>query len=186
MASWFAVFCPVLLIWICIIFPDPYNFPWVFSDTDPYSTLMSRKKLTGKEILTTYACWLGPSGPVDKVNQVKMYKKYCLRDITSLKQKGSGSSSVSNSRIRICIKVKSRIRIHVKVKSRIQFRFKIVWIRNTFFVRGLLIPEANSFLPLERCYNTFEELSNLLYLLYKIINTSHSRKFRKNLQMSCS
>jgi hypothetical protein len=36
---------------------------------------MSKKKLTGRENLTKYAFWLGPGGPTDKENQVKMYKK---------------------------------------------------------------------------------------------------------------
>jgi hypothetical protein len=71
--------------------------------------------------------WLGPVGPTDNENQVKMY---CLRYISSLEWLGSGSGSVSNSRIHI--KFKSRIRISVKVKSRIwiPFRIKRVWIRN--------------------------------------------------------
>jgi hypothetical protein len=43
---------------------------------------MSRTKLTGRENLTKYAFWLGPGGPTDKENQVKMYKKYCFRYIT--------------------------------------------------------------------------------------------------------
>jgi hypothetical protein len=35
---------------------------------------MSKKKLTGREYLAKYAFWLGPGGPTDKENQVKMYK----------------------------------------------------------------------------------------------------------------
>jgi hypothetical protein len=39
---------------------------------------MSTTKLTGRENLTKYwyAFWLGPAGPTDEENQVKMYKKY--------------------------------------------------------------------------------------------------------------
>jgi hypothetical protein len=53
----------------------------MFWDQDPDmgATIMSTTKLTGRENLTKYAFWLGPSGPTDKENQVKMYKKYCLR-----------------------------------------------------------------------------------------------------------
>jgi hypothetical protein len=36
---------------------------------------MSTPKLTGRENLNKYAYWLGPVGPTDKENQVKMYKK---------------------------------------------------------------------------------------------------------------
>jgi hypothetical protein len=36
---------------------------------------MSTTKLTGRENLTKYAFWLGPVGPTDKDNQVKVYKK---------------------------------------------------------------------------------------------------------------
>jgi hypothetical protein len=46
---------------------------------------MSTTKLTGRENLTKYAFWLGPLGPTDKENQVKMYEKYCFRYKTSLK-----------------------------------------------------------------------------------------------------
>jgi hypothetical protein len=79
---------------------------------------MSTTKLTGRENLTNCTFWLGPVGPTDKENQVKMYKKYCIRYITHLKRQASGS--VSNSRIRICIKFKSRIRICINVKIRIR------------------------------------------------------------------
>jgi hypothetical protein len=37
---------------------------------------VSTTNLTGRENLTKYAFWLGPVGPVDKENQVEMYKKY--------------------------------------------------------------------------------------------------------------
>jgi hypothetical protein len=47
---------------------------------------MSTTKLIGRENLTKYAFWLGPGGPTDKENQVKMYKKYFFRDITPLKR----------------------------------------------------------------------------------------------------
>jgi hypothetical protein len=40
---------------------------------------MSKTKLTVRENLTKYAFCLGPVGPIDKENQVKMYKKYCFR-----------------------------------------------------------------------------------------------------------
>jgi hypothetical protein len=39
---------------------------------------MSTTKLTGMENLTKYAFWLGPVGPTDKENQVKMYKSTVL------------------------------------------------------------------------------------------------------------
>jgi hypothetical protein len=35
---------------------------------------MSTIKLTGRENSKKYAIWLGPVGPIDKENQVKMYK----------------------------------------------------------------------------------------------------------------
>ncbi len=47
----------------------------VFLDPDPYLALMSITKLTGRENLTRYACWLGPGRRNDKENQVKKYKK---------------------------------------------------------------------------------------------------------------
>jgi hypothetical protein len=68
-----------------------------------------------------YACCLDPGRPTYKENQVKMYKKYRFKYITSMKQKGSGSGSKWTCQIRIRIKVKSRIRIHIKM----------VWIHNT-------------------------------------------------------
>jgi hypothetical protein len=37
---------------------------------------MSTTTLTGRENLAKYAFWLGPVGPSDEENQVKMYKKY--------------------------------------------------------------------------------------------------------------
>jgi hypothetical protein len=46
------------------------------------------KKLTGRENLTTFTCWLGPGGSTDKENQVKLYKKDTVLGVTSLKQKG--------------------------------------------------------------------------------------------------
>jgi hypothetical protein len=36
---------------------------------------MNTTKSTGRENLTKYAFWLGPVEPMDKENQVKMYKK---------------------------------------------------------------------------------------------------------------
>jgi hypothetical protein len=43
---------------------------------------MSIIKLKGRENLTKYTFWLGPGGPTDKENQVKMYKKYYFGYIT--------------------------------------------------------------------------------------------------------
>ncbi len=60
------------------VFQDP--------DPDPLITLMSTTKLTGRENLTKCAFWLGPGGPTDRENQIKMYKKYCFMYITSLKR----------------------------------------------------------------------------------------------------
>jgi hypothetical protein len=42
---------------------------------------MSTSKLTRRENLTKYAFWLGPVGPTEKENEVKMYKKYYFLDI---------------------------------------------------------------------------------------------------------
>jgi hypothetical protein len=39
---------------------------------------MSTTKLTGGENVTKYAFWLGPVGPTDKENQVKMCKSTIL------------------------------------------------------------------------------------------------------------
>ncbi len=93
--------------------------------SDPYPTRMSPTKLTVRENLTTFACWLGHGRHTDKENQGKKYKKYCF----SLKQQES--TSLASSRKRICTKVKSLIRIHIKVIGRV--RIKIGWIRNTGF-----------------------------------------------------
>jgi hypothetical protein len=68
---------------IGVIFPD--SFLSVLG-SDPYPTLMSTIKLTRRENLIQYTFWLGPGGPTDKENQVKMYIKYCFRYITSLIQ----------------------------------------------------------------------------------------------------
>jgi hypothetical protein len=38
-------------------------------------TLMSRIKLTGRENLTTCACWVALGRPNDKENQAKMYNR---------------------------------------------------------------------------------------------------------------
>jgi hypothetical protein len=43
-------------------------------------------KLLGRENLTKNTFCVGPVRPTDKENQVKMYKKYCFRYITSLKR----------------------------------------------------------------------------------------------------
>jgi hypothetical protein len=59
---------------------------------------MSTTKLTGRENLAKYryAFWLGPVGPTDKENQVKMFKKYCFRYIIFFEMAG----------IRIWIRIK--------------------------------------------------------------------------------
>jgi hypothetical protein len=48
---------------------------------------MSTTKLTGRENLTKYAFWLGPVGPTDKENQVRMCKKYCFGTLPFLNDK---------------------------------------------------------------------------------------------------
>jgi hypothetical protein len=63
---------------------DPYHFPGSVSGSVSFSN--EEKKITGKENLTKYVFWLGPGGPTDKENQVKMYKNYCFRYITFLKR----------------------------------------------------------------------------------------------------
>ncbi len=84
--------------------PDPQGSVSFSRIRDPYkgvlgsgsgsiSFFMSTTKLTGRENLTKYAFCVGPVGPTDKENQVKMYKKICFRYITSLKLEGSGSVS---------------------------------------------------------------------------------------------
>jgi hypothetical protein len=89
------------------------------------------KKLTGRENLTKNTFCVGPVGPTDKENQVKMYKKYCFWYISSMKRQESGSGSIPNSQIRI--KLKSRIQIRIKVISRVLSRIRIrrVWICKT-------------------------------------------------------
>jgi hypothetical protein len=77
--------------------------------------------------MTTYACWLGPSGPTDKENQVKMNKKYRFRYICQ----SADPDSLSNSWIWIHIRLKSRTRIRIKLKSMIRIHVKMTWIRNT-------------------------------------------------------
>ncbi len=58
---------------------DPHNFsgsvPKCFG---PDPSLKNATNLTGTENVTTYACSLAPSGPTDKENQVKIYKRYCM------------------------------------------------------------------------------------------------------------
>jgi hypothetical protein len=56
----------------------------MFKITLFYGTLVSTTKFTGRENLTKYAFWLGPVGPTDKENQVKIKKKDCFRYSTSL------------------------------------------------------------------------------------------------------
>jgi hypothetical protein len=46
-------------------------------DPDPDPSLMSAK-LTVRENLKTYACWLGPDGPTDKKNHDNINKKTVL------------------------------------------------------------------------------------------------------------
>jgi hypothetical protein len=112
--------CGTGSIRIRIIFQDPDLLPGCLgSRSVSYSN--STTKLTGRENLTKNTFCVGPVGPNEKENQVKMYKKYCLRYITS--------GSMSNSQIRI--KLKSRVRIRIKVKSRIRICIKRVWIRIT-------------------------------------------------------
>ncbi len=50
-----------------------------------------------------YAFCLGPVGPTDKENQVKMYKKDCFRYITSLKWKGFGSVSKGSGSVTLIV-----------------------------------------------------------------------------------
>jgi hypothetical protein len=45
---------------------------------------MSTKKLTGRENLTKNTFCVGPVGPTDEENQVKIYEKNCFRYITPL------------------------------------------------------------------------------------------------------
>jgi hypothetical protein len=80
---------------------------------------MSTTKLTGRENVTKNTFCVGPVGPSDKENQVKMYKKYRVPFLVHYLFETVGSGSVSNSRIRIRVKSGSRIRI------------KRVWICNT-------------------------------------------------------
>jgi hypothetical protein len=54
---------------------------------------MSTTKFTRRENWTKNTFCVGPVGPTDKENEVKMYKKYCFRYITSFKRQGSGSVS---------------------------------------------------------------------------------------------
>ncbi len=68
-----------------IICQDPDPFPGC-----PGSGFVSYSngttKLTGRENLTKNTFCVGPVGPTDKENQVKMYKKYCFMYITSFKR----------------------------------------------------------------------------------------------------
>ncbi len=61
---------------------------------------MSTKKLTGTENLTQNTFCVGPVGPTDKENHLKMYKKYPLGTLQSL---------FETVRIRICIKQSDQI-----------------------------------------------------------------------------
>ncbi len=125
-----------------IIFRDPNTDPFPDSPgSGSVSYSNGTTKITRRENLTKYTFCVGPVGPTDKENQAKIYKKYCFRYITSLKRPISGSGAVSNSRIRIRIKLKSRFQIRIKLKSRFQIRIKVksitririkrVWIHNT-------------------------------------------------------
>jgi hypothetical protein len=60
--------------------PDPNNF----SESGSVSYFNGTTKLNGKENLTKKTFCVGPVGPTDKENQVKLYEKYCFRHITSL------------------------------------------------------------------------------------------------------
>jgi hypothetical protein len=73
-------FPPVLRIRIRIR-KDPYHFSGSGSVCYPNGTT----KLTGRENLTKNTFSVGPVGPSDKENQVKMFKKYSftLRYIAS-------------------------------------------------------------------------------------------------------
>ncbi len=107
---------------------DPYNFLGSGSGSVPQVSRIRIHKLLswaqqnylegGIELRVPFVWVL--LGPTDKENEVKMYKKHCLRYITSLKRERSGS--VSNSQIRI--RLESRIRIRIKVKSRNRIRKK--------------------------------------------------------------
>ncbi len=50
----------------------------MFEITLFYGTLVSTTKFTERENLTKYAFWLGPVGPTDKENQVKIKKRTVL------------------------------------------------------------------------------------------------------------
>jgi hypothetical protein len=75
---------------VAIIFQDPDPFPGCIG-SGSVSRYNGTTKLTGRENLTKKTFCAGPSGPTDKENQLKMYKKYSFRYITYLK--GSGSVS---------------------------------------------------------------------------------------------
>ncbi len=76
----------MLRIWIRIIFQDPDPFPGCLgSGSVSYSN--GKTKLTGRENLPKNTFCVGPVGPNDKENQVKMYKK--------IKSTEAGSGSVS-------------------------------------------------------------------------------------------
>jgi hypothetical protein len=63
---------------------DPDPFPGC-QGSGSVSFSNGTTKLTETENLTKNTFCVGPIGPTDNENQVKMYKKYCFRYITSLK-----------------------------------------------------------------------------------------------------
>jgi hypothetical protein len=62
---------------ICVIFQDPDPFPGCLG-SGSVSFSNGKTKLTGRENLSKQTFCVGPVGPNDKENQVKMYKKYCF------------------------------------------------------------------------------------------------------------
>jgi hypothetical protein len=64
------------------IFPDPG--PFLSVSVFRFYSSHSRSNWIGK--YNMYACCLAPGMPTDKENQVKMFKKYRFRYITSLHQ----------------------------------------------------------------------------------------------------
>ncbi len=118
---------------IHIIFQDPDTFPGILGSGFRFVSysLRSKTKLSGRENLTKYAFFLGPVGPTDKENQVKMIK-----------------STVLGTTVRIRTnQLKSRIRIHIKR----------VWIRKTaillFLGRQIMLTLVYNFtLPLSNTH----------------------------------
>jgi hypothetical protein len=78
------------VLWIRIR-KDPDHF----SGSGSVSYSNGSKKLKGRKNLTKNTFCVGPVGPTDKENQVKVCKKYCLRYITSLKGKDPDPYKIS-------------------------------------------------------------------------------------------